>query len=348
MAKKERRLLIVDDSELDREILKSILEEEFELCEAENGFVAMELVTKQKSEIDCILLDISMPLLSGFDVLRLLRDNNLGHIPVFLITAEATRENVTKAVEFGVADFLSKPFDREDVLRRIKLRLGVVTQYWLTVEDITQIGQYISRLEKIYKLYLGNYGKDDSHYVNMTELMRILLSRYSLQHKKAELNKEKIEIISKASYFCDIGLMLVPDKLSAFTKDPEKFRLMTNDHTRFGGEIIKLDSSRHCAFFVDTAVEMCLNHHERYDGDGYPRGISGRSLSDFSQLCHLADEFDAVFSKLYGTNEMQVNLVMKRILQDEGMVSPELMALLEDCRPRITSYYTKQNSTARS
>ena len=137
MAKKERQLPIVDDSELDREILKSILEEEFELCEAENGFVAMELVTKQKSEIDCILLDISMPLLSGFDVLRLLRDNNLGHIPVFLITAEATRENVTKAVEFGVADFLSKPFDREDVLRRIKLRLGVVTQYWLTVEDIT-------------------------------------------------------------------------------------------------------------------------------------------------------------------------------------------------------------------
>jgi len=345
MPKKDRRLLIVDDSELDREILKSILEDDFEVTEAENGFIAMEQVTKNKNEIDAILLDISMPLITGFDVLRLLRDNNFAHIPVFLITAEATRENVARAVEFGVADFLSKPFDREDVLRRIKSRLGVVTQYWLTVEDITQINQYIGRLEKIYNIYLNNFGRDDGHYRNMVELMRIFLSRYSLRHKEADLNREKIEVIARAAYFCDIGLILVPDKLSAFTKDPEKFRLMTQDHTRFGGEIIKLESSRHCAFFVDTAVEICLNHHERYDGYGYPRGISGKSLSVYSQLCHLADEFDNVFARLYGTNEMQVNLVMKRMLQEDGMVSPELLTLLEDCRPRIIAYYTKQKST---
>ena len=344
MATKDRKLLIVDDSEIDREILKNILSDDFEILEAENGFSAIENISTHKHEIDAILLDISMPLISGFDVLRLLQDNGLNYIPVFLITAEATKENVMRAAEFGIAEFISKPFDREDILRRMKSQLGVVTQYWLTMEDISQISQYMSKLEAIYKIYLSNFGKDDSHYVNMVELMRILLNRYLLKHKDAQLDREKVEIISRAAYFCDIGFMLVPDKLTVFSKDPEKIKVLTQNHTKFGAEIIKLESSKQCAFFIDTCAEMCLNHHERFDGYGYPRGISGKNISVYSQMCRLTDEFDGVFSKLYGTNEMQVNLVMKKILQDDGLASPELISLFDDCRPSITAYYTKRQA----
>ena len=83
MAKRDRTILIVDDSEIDRQILGNILADSFEVLEAENGFSAIEIVSAQKHEIDAIMLDISMPHISGFDVLRLLRDNGMGHIPVF-------------------------------------------------------------------------------------------------------------------------------------------------------------------------------------------------------------------------------------------------------------------------
>ena len=113
MENKDRTILIVDDSEIDRQILSNILAENFEVMEAENGFIAIEMVTEHKNEIDAIMLDISMPHISGFDVLRLLRDNGLSHIPVFLITAEATKENVIRAAEFKIAEFISKPLGKE-------------------------------------------------------------------------------------------------------------------------------------------------------------------------------------------------------------------------------------------
>ena len=347
MANKDRTILIVDDSEIDREILRNILEENFEVMEAENGFTAIEIVTLNKNKLDAIMLDISMPHISGFDVLRLLRDNGLSHIPVFLISAEATKENVLRAAQFHVSEFISKPFDRDAILQRTKSVLGVATQYWLTMEDIVEMRQYIEKLEAVYKLYLTNFGKDDAHYRRMSELMQILLSRYAAKHKDVQLDKEKIEIISKAAYFCDIGMMFVPDKMSSFSnaKDPEMLEILERNHTKFGTYIIKLAESKRCEFFVEICTDICLNHHERYDGHGYPRGIAGKSLSVYSQMCRLMDEFDTMYSKLYGANDMQINLVMKQLLRKEGLVSEELMSLFDDCKQIFISYYTKKKNS---
>ncbi|MBQ4347530.1 MAG: response regulator, partial [Firmicutes bacterium] len=328
MAFKDRTILIVDDSEIDREILKDILSESFDILEAENGFIAIEMISANKNRIDAIMLDISMPHINGFDVLRLLRDNGYGSIPVFLITAEATRENVVRAAQFNISEFIGKPFDREDILQRIRSFLGISSQYWLVLEDYVQMNQYIDRLETFYKLYLNNFERNDLHYRRMTDLMRIMLNRYSFKHREADLDKDKIEIISKAAYFCDIGMIFVPDKMVVFSSmEPEKYDQLVKNHTKFGPAVIKLGDSKHCEFFISVCTDMCMNHHERYDGYGYPRGIGGRNLSVYSQMCRLADEFDNLFSKLYGGNEMQVNLVMKQVLKDQGAVSEELMAI---------------------
>lgn len=342
MANKDRTILIVDDSEIDRKILRNILEESFEVMEAENGFSAIEIVTTNKSKLDAIMLDISMPHISGFDVLRLLRDNGLSNIPVFLISAEATKENVMRAAQFNISEFISKPFDRDDILLRTKSLLGLTTEYWLTMEDIVQMQQYIEKLEGFYKLWLANFGKDDSHYKRMSNLMQILLNRYASKHKDSQLDKEKIEIISKAAYFCDIGMIMVPDKMASFSKDPDRFEQLTKNHTKFGGIIIKLGESKRCEFFVSVCSDMCLNHHERFDGYGYPRGIGGKNLSIYSQMCRLVDEFDTMHSRLYGASDMQINLVVKQITKKDGLVSEELMSLLDDCKPSIMAYYSKK------
>ena len=343
MERNERTILIVDDSEIDREILRNILEEEFQVMEAENGFVAIEMVSSRKDEIDAIMLDISMPHISGFDVLRLMQDNGISEIPVFLISAEATKENVIRAAQFNVSEFISKPFDRDDVLQRAKSVLGLTGQYWLTMEDIVHMRQYIEKLETFYKIYFSNFDKikEENHYARVRDIMQILLNRYAAKHKE-ELDKEKIEIISKAAYFCDIGSVLVPDKMAAFSKDPERFANLTKNHTKFGNAIIRLGESKRCEFFVSVCSDMCLNHHERYDGTGYPRGIGGKNLSVYSQMCRLADEFDTLFSKLYGENEMQVNLVMKQLLKDHGIASEELLSMFEDCKQNFIAYYTKK------
>jgi len=272
----------------------------------------------------------------------------LSYIPVFLISAEATKENVMRAAQFNVSEFISKPFDRDDILMRTKSLLGITTEYWLVMEDIVQMQQYIEKLEGFYKLWFSNFGKEDHHYRRMTDLMKILLSRYSLKHKDANLDKEKIEIISKAAYFCDIGMMMVPEKMASFSRDPDKFEQLTKNHTKFGSTIIKLGETKRCEFFVSVCSEMCLNHHERYDGYGYPRGIGGKNLSVYSQMCRLVDEFDNMYSKLFGANDMQINLVVKQLLRKDGLVSEELMSLLDDCKQNFITYYTKKKEEASS
>jgi len=210
------------------------------------------------------------------------------------------------------------------------------------MEDYIQMNQYIDRLETLFRQYLTNFDKNDLHYRRMTELMKIMLARYSMRHRDANLDKDKIEIISKAAYFCDIGMMLVPDKMAVFSRNPEKFDQLTKNHTKYGTYLIKLGENPHCEFFISICSDMCMNHHERFDGFGYPRGIGGKNLSPYSQLCHLADELDTLFSKLYGSNEIQVNLVMKQMLKDQGAVSEELLSLFEDCKQSFIGYYSKK------
>lgn len=117
---RNKRLLIVDDSEIDRAVLKSILCNDFDISEAENGYLALEAVMKDDPHIDGILLDISMPVIDGFDVLYLMKRHNLTKIPVIPITAEATEENVYKTAPYNVPAFICKPFDPSTILGKMR------------------------------------------------------------------------------------------------------------------------------------------------------------------------------------------------------------------------------------
>lgn len=339
MEQKKKHLLLVDDTEMDRIILKAILDEEFTITETSNGYAAIEIITDNKEVIDAVLLDISMPIVSGFDVLRLMKENNLDDIPVFLITAEPTRENVLQAGQFGITEFIRKPFDSDEIIRRLKSKLGVVTEHELESNDIYETKKYISELEYVYKTYMANFGKSDKHYVNMAALMQILLNRYSILKPGAGLNKVKIELISKAAYFCDIGNMLIPD---TFTMITSKTNYSSNKNINdLGASIIRLNHSKSCAYFVQICADMCMYHNERYDGSGFPNKIAGKNISVYNQMCRLVDEFDTLYSKLYGSNSSQVSFILKKILKDEGIVSPEVNALLEECTESILGYYSR-------
>lgn len=124
MAKYKKTILVVDDSEVDRKALKEILEE-FEVIEAESGYAAQTIITERRFDLDAIFMDITMPGMDGFSVLRHMQDKRIHNIFVFMATSEATTENVKKAAKYNIAGFIKKPLDREEVLNRLKAVLKI-------------------------------------------------------------------------------------------------------------------------------------------------------------------------------------------------------------------------------
>ena len=333
----KKQLLIVDDTDIDRTILKSILNEEFIVHEANSGSMAFEFITRMREALDAILLDISMPNIDGFDVLKFMRDKGMNDIPVFLITAEPTRENVEKALAFEVDEFIGKPFEKNDLLRRLRSRLGVTPVYDPEKDDMTITKEYISDLEAFYQAYMKNFGKNDDHCRVMVDLMKILLTKYS-HSKGVELDNNSIELISRAAYFCDIGEILIPDKrLQALIgQDGANF-----DHNLMGYNLVRLNRAKECSFFVEICSSMCLRHHERWDGKGFPDGIVGKNNSIYNQIARLLDTFEQRRSK-FGGGSSPVKFLIKRLLSDaEGMVSKPVIELMEESEAEIVDYFMR-------
>lgn len=344
MIKDYKKLLIVDDSEIDRLVLQSILWDEFDVIEANNGYEALEIILGNAEHLDAILLDVSMPIIDGFGVLKLMKEKGINNIPVFLITAEATKDNVEKAAQYNISEFIGKPFERNVVLNRLKAKLGIAIEHNLSETDIKETNKYISDLKSVYKKYLSNFGKDSTHYERVADLMKILLSKYAVSTQAVELDRQEIEIISNAAFFYDIGSMLLPNEhMFRNEKRYDNNNDIYQNHTVLGADIIRLNRSQHCEYFVYVCSEMCIHHHERYDGKGYPYKISGDHFSVYSQMCHILDKFDTLFYKYNGYNAKQFDYVMNTLSQDEGAVSPEILSLLANCRVNITMYYSSNN-----
>ncbi|MDO4165953.1 MAG: response regulator [Eubacteriales bacterium] len=339
MKEELKKVLVVDDSEIDREILKSILGSKFDIIEAVNGYYALEIILKNADQLDAILLDVSMPVLDGFSVLRLMRENYINNIPVFLITAEATKDNVERAAQFNVSEFIVKPFEREEIVRRLESKLGIVVKPSLMQTDIEETKKYILDFATLYKKYLVNFNEDVGHYMRMTGLMRILLNRYLAITPEVDLSADEMEIISNASFFCDVGDMMIPQRIKEKAQRQEDGGEAYQSHTVLGADFVRLNTSRHCEFFVQICSDMCAHHHERYDGNGFPHKVAGNNNSIYTQMCRVADQFDPLFTKYRDYTESQFKYVVGELEKDAGAFSPEILSLLSGCMSNIISYY---------
>ncbi len=343
MAQEKKRVLIVDDTMVDRIILKSILEADFKIWEADSGNRAFEYITTGGEDLDAILLDLSMPHINGFDVLRFMQEKGMNDIPVFVVTAEPTKDNVEKAFQYKVCDFIGKPFDRDDILGRLRSRLGIIPEYNLSREDLLETTKYISDLEAFYRTYLTNFGKSDAKYRVRSDLMRIMLNTYSRTPRGEYLNPDNILLVSKAAYFCDIGEMLIPDNKPIDQQAPvvvTRNRELEDKHTVYGSNFIRMNRAKSCEYFVEICASMCLHHHERYDGRGYPYGIKGKNNSFYNQICRVLDEFEDKRSKFYGDKAKPIKFIVRRLVDDNlGVAGKEVYDLLEECEPLIFDYF---------
>lgn len=333
--KRLKKILIVDDSEIDRGVLRGILEREFEVYEADNGYSALGMIVTRKRQLDAIFLDISMPILDGLSVLRIMWEIGVQNIPVFMITSEATKDNIEKAMQYHVEDFIKKPFSRDTILQRLRDRLGVELQYSYSEKDISKTKKYIADLTSIYNQYIVMAGKDKRCDEFRSHLMSILLKHLPSEKK---VDSFQLEMLTQSAYLCNIGNMFLFDTIGKRTTENSA---MFRQHTILGSKLVQLNYSESCRLFVRICSDICLHHHERFDGRGFPNGLSGNSISEYAQMCGLLEEFDKLFFPCSKHNEKQFDYAVEIIARDIGFVSEEVFSLLLDSKSEIIRYYSR-------
>lgn len=352
MAEQKKKLLVADDSFIDREILHHILENDFDIVDAKNGYEALNILTKKEEKIDAMLLDVMMPVIDGFSVLHLMKANNIGELPIIMMTAEATKENVRRAAEYNITSFVSKPFDPEMVLEKVFTLLKIeprganVQELPLKEFDINETNIFIGRLTSLYKDYLKNKGHSDERFNRVSEITRILITEYANTHPESGYDSAKINMVATAAYFYNIGYMAVPDRCIDFPKKNESDYRMYQRHTTLGAKLVRMNIAPSCAYFLSVCGDICLYHHERADGTGFPHQLSGHEIPIHAHICAFATELDSIFCKLDDFTRQNFNIALSQLSVDAGAFTEDVYKLAKEAKGTITDFYINRFAQA--
>ncbi len=330
-------ILVVDDLELNREIIKEILSDKYNILEAENGREAVEILEESALSISLILLDVVMPEMDGFGVL--LEMNKRGwveSIPVIMISAESASDFVDRAYSMGVTDFISRPFDLNIVQHRVDNTLTLYAkQQGLKVMITKEIlkreksnNLMVSILSHIVESRNGESGLHTLHIRVITEM----LLRNLAQRSDKSLSKEEISRIGLASTLHDIGKIAIPETIlnKPGRLTPDEYAIM-KEHTTKGAEILHDLMTEYDDPLLYMAHDICRWHHERYDGRGYPDGLVGDQIPISAQVVSVADVYDALTGERCYKKAFSHEKAMQMIMDGEcGIFNPMLLECLKD------------------
>jgi putative two-component system response regulator len=307
-----KRVLVIDDDEGIRKITQMLVEGLGHRVEpARDG---IEGLAKLQLGVDLVLLDVVMPGLDGFDVCRRIRQDPAGRdVPVIMVTTLETKEHRLHAVEAGANDFISKPVDETELrirstsLLKMKEAQDEVKRYQTHLEDMieertatlrkaleqmadAQRVAYQAQLETVERLAILAEYKDKvtaRHVQRMSEYSAVIA-------RGLKLPPAEVELILHASRMHDVGKIAVPESIlrKPSSLDPHEWTLM-RQHSQIGSRILDNSSSQ----ILQAGRVIALHHHERWDGAGYPQGLSGSDIPLWGRICAVADVFDAVTSE---------------------------------------------------
>ncbi|MCI8284899.1 MAG: diguanylate cyclase [Firmicutes bacterium] len=318
---RKEKILIVDDSEINRAILTDMLESQYDIIEAENGVQALAILKTQREELSLLLLDLIMPELDGFGVLTAINEYNwINEIPVIIISAENASSQVERAYELGVIDFITRPFNTLIVQRRV---VNTILIYAKQKKLISMVADQIREKEQSSNLMIEilshivefRNGESGMHVVRVRTITELLLKYIIKKTDRYQISEQDISIISMASAMHDIGKISIPDEVlnKPGKLTDEEFAIMKT-HSEKGAEMLKNLTLHQNEPLVKTAHDICRWHHERYDGRGYPDGLVGDAIPISAQVVALADVYDALTSKrVYKppfSHEEAVNMIL--------------------------------------
>lgn len=337
------RILVVDDSEMNREILSEILNEEYDIIEADSGDTCIDMLRKYETGISLVLLDIVMPGMDGFCVLNYMnRHHYLEDIPVIMISSEDSTETVRRAYEMGVSDYINRPFDAGVVHRRV---YNTIKLYAKQRRLIALITNQVYEKEKNNRMMVGilsqivefRNGESGSHVLNINIFTGMLLESLVQHTDKYDLSWSERLLITTASALHDIGKIGIDDKIlnKPGKLTDEEFKIMQN-HTIIGASILENMGSYQDEELMKVAYQICRWHHERYDGKGYPDGLKGDEIPISAQVVSLADVYDALVSERVYKKAYSHEKAIEMIVNGEcGSFNPILLECLLDIQEQI-------------
>lgn len=335
--RKKQKVLIADDSEMNRSILTDMLGDDFEIIEAVDGKQAVTMLQKYNLELSILLLDIVMPEMDGFEVLAMMNQYHwIEDIPVIMISAETSPTYIERAYELGVTDFVSRPFDELIVRRRV---LNTIMLYAKQKKLASLVSDQIFEKEKNSDLMVNilshivefRNGESGLHVLHIQTITEMLLKRLVQTTGQYRLNASDISLIGKASALHDIGKIAIPDEIlnkpGRFT--PEEYEQMKT-HASIGASMLEELPFYKEEPLVKIAYQICRWHHERYDGKGYPDGLKGEEIPIAAQIVSLADVYDALTSKRVYKDAYSHEKAVQMILNGEcGIFNPILLECLQ-------------------
>ena len=341
--KLKQQILIVDDSEINREILKEILKEDYRILEAANGEECLEQLERSGTGISLVLLDIVMPEMDGFEVLAAMNQNHwIEDIPVIMISSEDSDSYIRRAYEMGVSDYISRPFDAKIVYQRV---LNMIKLYAKQRRLIHLVTRQIYEKERNNRMMIGilsqivefRNGESGLHVIHINLITQLLLEQLVKKTGKYQLSWEDRLLIATASALHDIGKIGIDEKIlnkpGKLTK--EEFEIMKT-HTLIGAQMLdNLDMYRN-EKLLKLAHEICRWHHERYDGKGYPDGLVGEEIPISAQVVSLADVYDALVSERVYKKAFSHEKALEMIQNGEcGTFNPLLLQCMTEVQDKL-------------
>lgn len=336
-------VLIVDDADINRKLLREMLGGQFDMAEAASGEDALRFLEQNATGISIVLLDIYMPGIDGFAVLEAMNQRHLlEEIPVIMISSEDKVDTVRRAFDLGASDYISRPFDAKIVYQRVT---NTIRLYAKQRRLSAMAAEQAYARERNSQMMIGilsqvvekRNGESRAHVQRISELTDLLLARLARRTDRYQLTQEARRTISTAAALHDIGKMEICDSLlnKAGSLTAEEMRIVQS-HTLLGAKMLEGLEAYREEGFVRVAYQICRWHHERYDGSGYPDHKKGEEIPIAAQVVGLADVYERLVSKPVDGKARTHREAMQMILSGEcGAFNPLLLSCLQEADAEI-------------
>jgi putative two-component system response regulator len=320
-------ILIVDDEPANLAIMADILTHSYRVVFARNGTETLAAVVKHRPAM--VLLDIGLPDISGYDLCRQIRQSDTTHtVQVIFVTAYTDTAHETAGFDAGGVDYIVKPVSPPIVRARVAAHLSLV---------------HATVLEKSYRdailmlAHAGHYNDTDTG----ADIWRMGAYARALAHG-CGWDDERSELLELAAPMHDTGKVGIPGEILRKPEplDEHEWEIMKT-HPRIGHDIL----SKSDAPVFQLAAEVALRHHEKWDGGGYPDGLSGKDIPESARIVALADVFDALSMKRPYKEAWPIARIVRHIRADAGKhFDPRLVSVFTEILPEIVDIQTKWSS----